>query len=77
MTSLKLLNLKKTKLHLHSIIAKNDTLKSIPVNDETLIINTFIIKYTVKRGSKIKLEVKKYLINKTIVLVAFINKYSL
>jgi hypothetical protein len=57
---LKLLNLKKTKLHLHSIIAKR-YFKRYQLTIETLIINNFDNKiYPLKKeGAKIKLEVKK------------------
>jgi hypothetical protein len=64
--------LKKNKITSAFYYSENDTLKSIPVNDETFNYKYFYNKiYPLKEGAKIKLEVKKYLINKTIVLVAF------
>jgi hypothetical protein len=64
--------LKKNKITSAFYYIENDTIKSIPVNDETFNYKYFYNKiYPLKEGAKIKLEVKKYLINKTIVLVAF------
>lgn len=50
---------------------ENDTVKSIPVNDEVFNYKYFYKKlYPVKEDEKVKLTVRKYLINEKIVLVA-------